>query len=547
MTVAVRNDRRGEHSAAAALPWTTVDTLAAVLLTLLALVPRTVNLLGLDPFVDEASWTDWAFRLFDPTAPRTWIIPVVTDGRPPLFVWLMVPFGALVDNGILAGRLTAAVAGAVSAAALYALGREVASRTLGVNAAILWAVSPYSVLFARIAADDALLTLLTILVTWTSVCLARRPTTTSGALCGLSLALAVLAKTTGVMLAVAPPLAIVMLGRPFQWRIYVRPLVAAVVAGLVVSAPLLLGVSAMLQQVAIHTASGDAGGRELLRPNLEVAAGWAETFLGNRFLLLVLVGLVLALALRQWALLFTALLGGSLLLVLLAVTSPLFARYMLFVSFPAYLLAACPIERASRLVRHLPALTGPRAARLGLVAGIVVVLGLAVALEEQAELALAIVQDPVNATIPGSEHMGYVENWYAAHGLGQVVDELRARSRERPLTVLVPPASRESRVMIPYGALRMYLRRMPNVRVVEAPSLWRAQDLRELRRLAASGPTYLVVNGSYTPGSGMPNDVPAYTRQLERRLAQDLPEAREVLRIPRPLAPNWLSLYRLDP
>jgi hypothetical protein len=44
----------------------------------------------------------------------------------------------------------------------------------------------------------------------------------------------------------------------------------------------------------------------------------------------------------------------------------------------------------------------------------------------------------------------------------------------------------------------------------------------------------------------MPNDVPAYTHQLERRLAQDLPEAREVLRIPRPTAPNWLSLYRLD-
>jgi hypothetical protein len=44
----------------------------------------------------------------------------------------------------------------------------------------------------------------------------------------------------------------------------------------------------------------------------------------------------------------------------------------------------------------------------------------------------------------------------------------------------------------------------------------------------------------------MPNDVPAYTRQLEHRLAQDLPGTREVLRIPRLTAPNWLSLYRLD-
>ena len=82
--------------------------------------------------------------------------------------------------------------------------------------------------------------------------------------------------------------------------------------------------------------------------------------------------------------------------------------------------------------------------------------------------------------------------------------------------------------------------------VLEVPSLWRAQDLRDVHRIARDGPTYLVVNGSFTDGPGIANDVPAYTRQLERRLAQDVPEAREVLRIPRPIAPNWLSLYRLD-
>ena len=80
---------------------------------------------------------------------------------------------------------------------------------------------------------------------------------------------------------------------------------------------------------------------------------------------------------------------------------------------------------------------------------------------------------------------------------------------------------------------------------MEAPALWRAQDLRELRRFTRDGPTYLVVNGSHTPASGMPNEIPEYTRQLERRLAQDFPDAREVLRIPRPTQPNWLSLYRL--
>ena len=55
------------------------------------------------------------------------------------------------------------------------------------------------------------------------------------------------------------------------------------------------------------------------------------------------------------------------------------------------------------------------------------------------------------------------------------------------MTVLVPPASRESRVLVPYAVLRMYLRREPNVRVVEVPALWRAQDLRDVRRIARDG------------------------------------------------------------
>ena len=45
--------------------WTIIDTVAVVLLVMLALVPRTVNMLGLDPFIDEASTTDWAFRQFE--------------------------------------------------------------------------------------------------------------------------------------------------------------------------------------------------------------------------------------------------------------------------------------------------------------------------------------------------------------------------------------------------------------------------------------------------------------------------------------------------
>lgn len=542
-------DRPSRQAAdrAATRGWAPIDVVVMALAVVLAVVPRTVNLLGMDPFVDEVATLDWPLRHYELTAPRTWLDSVLVDGRPPLYVWLVVPFGAMVDNGFLAGRLLAALADVLCVLALYVLGRELCSRTVGAAAAILWALSPFPVFFSRIAVDDSLLTLTAVLTTLASVRLARQPTVTTGALCGLSLALTVLVKTNGALLAVAPPLAVLLLGRPLSWRVYVRPVGAAVLAGLLASLPLLLGLVPLLQQLALHTSSADQAGGHLLARNAEVAAGWMESLVGNRLMLAAGAGIVLALLFRQRGMLFAALLGTALAVLILDVSAALFARRLLLPAFPAFLLAAYAVERVGYLAAWALRAVGVRDERVRLAAcAVVVVLGLGVVLEERADLAVAVVRDPAGAQIPGSEHLAYVENWFAVYGLGQVAAELRAQGQERPVTVVVPPASRESRVLVPYAALRYYLRRDPAVRFVETPALWRAQDLRELRRFTRDGPTYLMVNGSYTLASGMPNDIPAYTRQVERRLAQDLPGAREVLRIPRPMAPNWLSLYRLD-
>jgi hypothetical protein len=261
----------------------------------------------------------------------------------------------------------------------------------------------------------------------------------------------------------------------------------------------LLGIAPMLAQVALHTGSPEHTSRDIPGGNLVVAAGWLDSFVGNRFLALAGVGLVLALAFRQWALVYVALVGGVVLGLLMAVTTPLFARYLLVGIFPVYLLAAYPIERLATLVRlgwgrmaggaRQGARPGPASPlvvpRLRQAAAVLVVLlGLGLALQERADLGRDILTDPANARIPGAEHNGYVENWYAVYGLRQVMEEVRIRARTEPVTVVVPPASRESRVLVPYALVRLYVRRDPNVRIVEAPALWRAQDLRDVERIA---------------------------------------------------------------
>jgi len=530
-----------------ALPWRVADAFWLVVLAVAAAVPRMVNLLGLDPFVDEAAWVDWALRQFEWSSPSSWLVSVFKDGRPPLLVWMIAPVGLVVDNGMLAGRLASALAGVASTLALYALGRELASRTVGGAAGVLWAICPFTVFFARVAADDAALALTAILATWASVRLARRPSLLVGALCGLTLALAVLAKTSGLLMAAAAPLALLFLGRPRAWRAYMLPLVMAGVVGLVTVAPLLLGLAQLLDQVALHTPSAATQKAGSLLANLELVGFWADVYAGRALPVVALVGALLAMLFRQRGLLFAAVLGAVMLLVMLKISTSLFPRYVLFAVFPAFLLTGYAIERAAWAAGLALTRLSVRDGRLLLATrGLLVAALLTAVIAERAPLALAIVQDPARAAIPDSEHFRYVEQWFVVYGLGQMMDELHARAGDGPVTVLVPPPSRESRVLVPYAALSFYARRDPNIRIVEAPSLWRAQDLRELRQLARGGPTYLVVNGSYTDAPGMPSDIPAYTQRLERRLAQDVPAAREVLRIPRPSAANWLSLYRLD-
>ena len=579
-------------------------------LAVLAAVPRLTNLLALDPFVDEVAWVHWALRQFDPLAPSTWALPLVRDGRPPLHFWLIVLVGAFVDNGFLAGRLAAALPGIGATLALYGLGRVLAGRLTGAVAAILWAVSPFSVVFARVAADDSALAFGAILAALGGALLAHRPTTRHALLVGGAVGLATLAKTLGALTALAPVLAVGLLTPPRTWRRYARPLVLAGATTLVLLLPLLVFLPQMLAQLALHAAGSSAGAgagasplgalasRDLLVRNWELVRFWAPHYFGLPFLWIAGLGLLLALGLRRRGMLYVALLGGLWTLVLLDRGASLFGRYLLFASFPLYLLAGYAVATLAGLVRRAATASAGRemaafgpsgrgvatlsppggatssagglgllgshpndqagagtvsgyaalmAAVLGRVAAATMVLaGIGVALWPIVPFTVAVVRDPANAPLPQTERFRYVEQWYAIYGLGVVADYLRAAGREHPVTVVVPQTSREERVLIPHEALRLYLRAAPEVRFVDTESLYRARELRELRRLTRDGPTYLLANSSYTDAPGTPNDVPEYTRRLESSLARDVPDAREVLRIPRPGAPNGLVLYRLD-
>ena len=542
-------------------------TVPAVLV-LLAALPRLINPLAVDPFVDEVDWLHWAVDLFVPGDPSTFWTPLAIDGRPPLHYWLLLLTRDVADNAFVAGRAAAALASAACAPALYALGRLLLSERAGLLAGLLWALSPFGVVFGRIASsDDVLLTLCAILTALAAAIAIRRPSMAGALACGFVVGLAILTKTLGVLHAVTIVLAVVVLTTPGTWPRLVRPGLGAGIVVLAVLAPLVPWLPRLYSKAARHadlsgleapTELGPAAFERLVpgplaATNLGLAADLLVAYLGLPVLLFALLGVVLAPRRDRRAVLFLALISSIGLAVTVAFSTSLFSRYLLSFSYPLYLLAASGIVRLAELARYGPAwLASRRASAVAsspspalLVVGLGV--GAATALAPGLPFTFRLVTSPEQAPWPARDRGQYYESWQSLYGLGQVADFLRREAGTGSVTVLVPRRSSEMRVLLPHQALRLYLRRDPAVRFVEEPTLWRAESLRELRPwVRVETPTFLVTNGTHAPDAGSTPDIPGYTRRLEASIARDLPRTKVVLHIPRPTGRSWLTVYRID-
>ncbi len=546
--------------------------LAGLALAILAAAPRLFNLLALDPFVDEITWMHWAVDLADsPDRPTRLWLPIVLNGRPPLYYWLTLLMTGLVDNAFIAGRLAAALPDIGSTVALYALGRVLLSARVGILAGLLWALSPFSIFFSRLASDDALLTFGAILVALSSVVLVRYPRAPSGALCGFSIGLAVMAKTLGLLTLAYPVLAVLVLARPGTWATLIRPtLVGVLVAGLVLS-PLVPWLPRLAEMAAIHanvsvgpSSSEDAVGGvlpaglsrallvELLRVNLDHSIKWLAQYVGLPTLALAGLGLMLGPLRRQRALIYLVLIWAIPFVVTIDRTQLFFSRYLLFTAFPLYVLAAAAIVWLADVgSRWGPYQTARRIALLG---G-----GLALAMGPGLPFTFELITTPERAPLPSEDRYQHIEQWYALYGVGRIADYLEQQARLGPVTVLVPPSLFWQELILPRDVLRLYLRGQPAIRFVElsalqeeTPGSWeQPESFCELRGwLHAETPTFYAINGMHAL-PGPPPLVPLYTRRMEVAQARDLPEAQLVLHIPRPggpswMGPRWLDLYRID-
>ena len=411
-------------------------TLSAIVA--LVAIPRLAGLTSLPMHYDEAVYTGWGLRIVHLESPLD-LLYSVTDGKQPLFAWLIAPFLAIVPDRLFAARLASVCLGILSSLLLFAIARRLLGPRTATVSAVLYVVSPQTVFYDRMALYDSLL-LTTSLATLLAVLRwVDRPLLTRMVVVGFCMGLGMLTKLSATFyMGAAIIVAAILLPRVQRTRLW-QFAVAYLIAG---------GMFSVIYAHPLHKNVLEGNGRYALRI-VELIALPFDQWLSNAKVYLIqapaiyLTVPVLALAgAGALLLLFTGRRGSALLswsfipLALLILTARLqFTRYELFAIAPFLILAAYACVRLYDAVFGRVALrsAAPRGLRWGLTC-----LAAAVILVPSLTFDALLIVDPARAPLGDvgiSDRSQYVERHPSGYGLAEVSNILIDHAASNPVVV----------------------------------------------------------------------------------------------------------------
>lgn len=443
------------------------------ILAVLFFSTRLINLDALPIVTDEAIYLRWAQVV---AGDRGQVFLPLTDGKTPLFMWTVIPFLALIEDPLIAGRILAVVLGLFGFFGIYILARLLFSTRTAAYACLLWIVTPFVLTYDRLALVESML--LTFQVWLLTVCVKFMQTTkvwyAVGA--GCLLGAAFLTKPSALQFILILPVLVLLAPGVLKKSRFYAGLSLLIFAALSVIAPLKF--SPHFQAIFLRTQEYTYSLYELMRRPSEIVGGnlgslvpWLIANVTWPIIGWAFLGAIFGIRskLRQTLMLVILIL---LTMSILAITGKvLYPRYLLGVLPSMGLLAAYGIERtAARLPRILFLF--------------ILTVSLIPALAFDRRLLLF----PNEAPFVHVDRWQYLSGWAAGHGVKEYAQYLVEASNNQPLLVGV-----EGRFGNPYNGLQVYLAKYPHIDVV-AVDHELAKVPARLKRHPI--PTYLIANES---------------------------------------------------
>lgn len=395
------------------------------LLIFLYFIFRLPNLTLQPIFADEAIYIRWAQVM--KAEPTLRFLPL-SDGKTPLFMWLMTPLFKIFDDPLFAGRFLSALSGIGTLTGVIFLGWRFFNKKVAYWSALLVTVTPYIVFFDRLALVDSILTAFSVWSLNFALLLIRYQRLDVAMILGYFLGAGLLTKPPGIFNILTVPVTLIT----FNWARKDRErriitifflLMIALGIGLGIYNLLRLGpgfdnLSSRNQDYLFSPT--ELWGRVLdpFLPHLGDIFDWFPKLFTIPILGAVLGGIVTAVAKRHKVALVVLLWSLLPLMVQMAFLRTFTARYLLFSIAPLLLLGGWFISLISE---RLPFRSMDKFVTTPLL--LIILLPLALYFNFQ------LLTNPAQAPLPGEERRGYLEDWTAGYGFAEIAKFLEERSK----------------------------------------------------------------------------------------------------------------------
>lgn len=157
-------------------------------------------------FADEAIYIRWAQVM---RAEPTLRFISMTDGKTPLFMWLIIPLFKVFSDPLFAGRFLSVISGFFTLLGVFFLTRKVFNSNAAFWATLFYVTAPYSVFFDRMALVDSMLSAFTIWIIYFAIWLTKSLRLDVAMILGYLLGGVILAKTPGLINLLILPFSII--------------------------------------------------------------------------------------------------------------------------------------------------------------------------------------------------------------------------------------------------------------------------------------------------------------------------------------------------
>lgn len=388
-------------------------------------VLRLPNLTLQPIFADEAIYIRWAQVM---KAEPTLRFISMTDGKTPLFMWLMIPLFKIINDPLFAGRFLSVMSGLFTLLGVFFLTKKVFNLKAAFWASLFYVITPYTVFFDRMALVDSMLSSFTIWIIYFAIWLSESLRLDVAMILGYLMGGAILTKTPGLINLLILPFSIISFFQIKKKTIIKLVVLWAVTLGIALIIYNALRLGPEFNKLSARNADYVFSPEELkgrildpFIPHFHDISDWFPKLFTIPTLFFIGTGIFYTLSKLNKKALVVLIWAVVPMFVSMAFLKTFTARYLLTSIAPLLVFAGFGIEQILEKIKLRN--------YIKILIGLSLILPFAIWFDYQ------LLINPPPDNLPKEERIGYFEEWTAGYGFSEIAQFLIDKSKDQKVVL----------------------------------------------------------------------------------------------------------------